>query len=70
MPQSAYDLPFQIDHIIARQHGGQTRSNNLALACTRCNLNKGPNIAGIDAKSGALVPLYHPRLDRWSEHFR
>jgi hypothetical protein len=70
MPQSAFVLTFPIDHIIARQHGGKTRADNLALACLRCNLHKGPNIAGIDPVSKQVVPLYHPRRDRWGDHFR
>jgi hypothetical protein len=69
IPQSAYDLSFQIDHVIARQHGGKTQAANLALACTRCNLSKGPNIAGIDFKSRTVVPLFNPRRDRWEDHF-
>jgi hypothetical protein len=61
---------FQIDHIIAEKHGGKTVSENLALACIRCNSYKGPNIAGIDPLEGRVVSLYHPRRDRWDEHFR
>lgn len=34
-----------------------------------CNLHKGPNIAGLDVVTGKLVPLFHPRLDRWGSHF-
>ena len=64
LPQTVYGLPFQIDHIIARQHGGRTRLGNLALAWPRCNRNKGPNLAGIDKKTHELSKLYHPRLDR------
>jgi hypothetical protein len=34
MPQVYYrTVPFPIDHIIARQHGGATRLGNLALSC-------------------------------------
>jgi hypothetical protein len=34
MPQSCYPtVPFPIDHIIARQHGGSTSLENLALSC-------------------------------------
>ena len=69
MPEVAYDLPFQIDHIIARQHGGQTVDDNLALACVRCNGHKGPNLAGIDLATGQFVLLFHPRRDRWADHF-
>ena len=70
IPQFAFPLPFQIDHIIATQHRGQTILENLALACPHCNRYKGPNIAGVDPDSGQLVRLFHPRTDLWTEHFR
>jgi hypothetical protein len=60
-------LPFQFDHIIAEKHGGPTTADNLALSCERCNSHKGPNIAGYP--KGKHVPLFNPRLDRWSDHF-
>ena len=59
-----------LDHIIARQHGGRTELENLALCCGRCNQFKGPNIAGIDALTQQIVRLFHPRRERWAEHFR
>jgi hypothetical protein len=62
-------LPFQIDHIVAEKHGGQTVPGNLALACPHCNRYKGPNIAGLDPHSRQLVHLFHPRTDLWTEHF-
>lgn len=70
MPHGLTVLPFQIDHIIAEQHGGPTRSENLALSCLICNATKGPNIASIDAVTGSLVPLFNPRRDLWHEHFQ
>lgn len=70
MPQSAYRPRFPRDHVIAVQHGGATRLENLAEACLRCNLAKGPNLAAIDLKSKRLMRLFHPRRDRWSRHFR
>lgn len=69
MPQAFYRQRFPIDHVIARQHGGTTIEENLALCCPSCNRYKGPNVAGIDAVTGQLVPLFHPRKDRWNEHF-
>ena len=69
VPQSAYRLRFSTDHIIARQHSGGESIDNLAFCCLECNLKKGPNIAGIDVMTGELTPLYHPRRDRWTEHF-
>jgi len=62
--------PFHIEHIIAQQHGGTDAQENLALACSWCNAVKGPNLSSIDPDSGELTRLYHPRKDRWAEHFR
>ena len=41
----------------------------LALACHRCNLHKGPNLTGIDRSTGQVSSLFHPRRDRWPDHF-
>ena len=62
--------PFQIEHIIARQHGGRTAPSNLALACHHDNLHKGPNLTGIDPVTRKLVRLFHPRRMKWARHFR
>src|SRR5260370_8573951 len=70
MPEVVYRVPFQIDHIIARQHGGLTVCENLALSCFHCNTHKGPNIASLDPWTNALVPLFHPRRDSWTDHFQ
>lgn len=70
MPQVFYPtVPFPIDHLIARQHGGPTSHGNLALSCLHCNSHKGPNIAGIDPKSKKLTRLFHPRRHKWRRHF-
>jgi hypothetical protein len=69
LPSAYHPAPFQIDHIIARQHSGPTVLDNLALACVHCNRFKGPNIAGIDPQSGEIVRLFHPRRDVWAENF-
>jgi hypothetical protein len=69
LPVAYTEAPFQIDHIIARKHGGETVAGNLALSCYSCNSYKGPNIASLDPESGRLVRLFHPRKDRWAEHF-
>jgi len=68
-PEDFAERPFHIDHIVAQQHGGQTVSDNLALACRFCNRYKGPNIAAIDPQSGNVVELFNPRLQAWEEHF-
>ena len=69
MPAMYDTAAFHIDHVIARQHGGLTVRSNLAFCCAYCNANKGPNIASIDPRTRRLVRLFHPRMDRWSDHF-
>jgi hypothetical protein len=68
-PETFAEAPFQVDHVIARQHGGAHSLENLALACCFCNRYKGPNLSGVDSVSGGVVPLFHPRRDNWDEHF-
>lgn len=63
-------LQFEIDHIIARKHGGQAIPSNLALLCFYCNSYKGPNIAGLDSGTGAITKLFHPRRHKWTRHSR
>lgn len=60
----------EIDHIIARKHGGVNEPENLAYACAQCNRFKGSDIAATDPESGGIVPLYHPRTMNWADHFR
>jgi hypothetical protein len=36
----------------------------------RCNHYKGPNIGSFDPLTGQLVPLFHPRLQVWDQHFQ
>jgi len=69
LPQSAFPRPFHIEHIVAKQHGGQSRFDNLALACWNCSLKKGPNLSGIDPMNSTVAALFNPRKDKWDEHF-
>ena len=57
-----------VDHIVSEKHGGLTVADNLALACTFCNLYKGSDLGSL-VESGDLIRFYHPRTDVWSEHF-
>ena len=56
-PEAFAEVPFHVDHIIARQHGGPSELDNLALACCFCNRYKGPNLSGVDAESGLVHSL-------------
>jgi len=71
LPQSAAPVArFQIEHIRAKQHGGQTIDENLALACPRCNAYKGPNLTAVDSETDQIVSVFHPRSQNWDDHFR
>jgi hypothetical protein len=60
---------FHVEHIQARQHGGDDDPINLALACPDCNRFKGPNLSTVDPESGEVVPLFNPRKHSWDDHF-
>ena len=60
---------LHIEHIIPKVHGGGDDLDNLALACIDCNLHKGPNLTGVDPETGQTTHLFHPRHDRWDDHF-
>jgi hypothetical protein len=70
LDQSDAGLPHEVDHVISRKHGGATQEENLAFACYLCNRYKGSDIASLDPATQELVRLFHPRQDRWPEHFR
>ena len=70
MPQEYDGFTHEIDHVIAKKHGGRTLANNLVLACFPCNNHKGPNIAGLDPATRKLTPLFNPRRHKWERHFR
>ena len=59
----------QVDHIVAQKHGGETTAGNLALSCISCNQCKGADLSSLDPVTGELTALFHPRRQRWREHF-
>jgi hypothetical protein len=61
---------FHIDHIIPLVAGGETASDNLALACVSCSLRKGARQELEDLQTGEIVTIFNPRQQTWKEHFR
>lgn len=57
-----------IDHVISEKHGGLTTAENLAVACSPCNLYKGSDIGSVTT-AGVFTRFFHPRTDDWHEHF-
>jgi hypothetical protein len=70
LPAEFSSIPFEIDHIVAEQHGGDAVPGNLAYCCFADNHHKGPNLGGIDPKTGRKTWLFNPRRHTWRRHFR
>lgn len=70
LAQSGQEAAFHIDHVEPRAAGGATSEDNLALACVSCSLHKAAKQTATDPDSGSEVPLFNPRREQWSEHFR
>ncbi|HRJ44136.1 MAG: HNH endonuclease [Caldilineaceae bacterium] len=70
LAQTGQAATFHIDHIIPVAAGGATTSDNLALACVSCSLRKSARQVAVDPQTDADAPIYNPRKERWSEHFR
>lgn len=62
-------IPMVIEHIIPLIAGGSSDLQNLCLACYRCNEFKGSRLSAADPLTGIDVPFFHPRQQRWSDHF-
>lgn len=62
-------IPMLIDHIVPLSEGGNSRIDNLCLACYRCNEFKGAKQAGNDPLTQTPVGLFRPRAQKWAEHF-
>lgn len=67
-PASLSPFTFHVDHILPSSKGGQTELNNLAFSCG-CNNFKANKTRARDPKTGKLVSIFHPRLQKWPEHF-
>ncbi|MBW4691265.1 MAG: HNH endonuclease [Lyngbya sp. HA4199-MV5] len=60
---------FTLDHLIPQSLGGNDNEDNLALACHRCNGRRYNFTDGLDPETQAVVRLFNPRHEQWSEHF-
>ena len=63
---------FHAEHIIPRKKAPHLilDPGNLVWACLRCNSTKGEYVTAIDPDSQKEVPLFHPKQQQWSSHFR
>lgn len=69
LSQEGQEAAFHVDHIHPLTEGGATQLENLALACVSCSLRKGARRLARDPVTGRDVLLFHPRRQRWQEHF-
>ena len=69
-PQRLVMARLEVEHVIPRSRGGTDEEANLWLSCPLCNRHKADRVSATDPDSGTQVPLFHPRTQRWSEHFR
>ena len=72
LSEDVHPGPFEVEHVIPKQHGRPTVLSNLAYSCLHCNRHKGPNLSGIDRAISRtkLVRLFNPRQHNWHWHFR
>src|SRR3954447_8505743 len=69
-PQHLVMARLEVEHIIPVARGGASDESNLWMSCPLCNRSKGDRTSAADPKTGEMVPLFNPRSQRWSEHFR
>jgi hypothetical protein len=62
--------PTTIDHILPQAQGGETVFENICFACRRCNEFKGSTTHAQDPLTGEEVTLFHPRKQKWIDHFQ
>jgi hypothetical protein len=70
LPTRGQVATFPIDHVRPKAVGGTTDTANLALTCPHCNAHKWSDTDGGDPNTGRPARYFHPRQDRWEEHFR
>jgi len=68
-PEAIFNFPFEVEHITPPGNGGTNSDENLALACRSCNLYKSDFLLFQDPITLDTVRLFHPRIDRWQDHF-
>jgi hypothetical protein len=70
LSQVGQEASFHVDHVIPVVRQGPTAIENLALACVSCSLRKGARLTAEDPNTQTEVPLFNPRTESWSGHFR
>lgn len=69
-PESFFPHRLSVDHVIPKSRGGPTALTNLALCCFGCQFQKLNFEVGWDSTTKTMVPLFNPRRQVWTRHFR
>lgn len=69
LSQVGQEAVFHVDHVLPVSADGPTTPGNLALACVSCSLRKEARRSATDPQTGRTVRLFHPRRQRWADHF-
>ncbi len=69
-PEAVFNFHFEVEHIIPRVLGGADEIENLALACTSCNIYKADFLTGFDDATQIEAPLFQPREQSWENYFQ
>ena len=69
-PESLFPHRLSVDHVVPESRGGSTSLENLALGCYACQQSKCACQTGRDPVKQQQIPLFNPRRQRWSLHFR
>jgi HNH endonuclease len=70
LSQLGQEATFHVDHVCPVVAGGETKLDNLALACASCSLRKGARQTGTDPDTKLSAQLFNPRAHCWSDHMR
>lgn len=70
LSQEGQEATFHTDHVVPKSADGGTLIDNLALACVSCSLRKEARRSATDPATNRRVALFHPRRQRWGDHFR
>ncbi|NOT59341.1 MAG: HNH endonuclease [Acidobacteria bacterium] len=68
-PDAYSSAPYACDHPLPHVGGAGDSLDDLAWSCPACNGHKASKTHAPDPKTKRLVPLFNPRLQKWSRHF-
>jgi hypothetical protein len=61
---------YHFDHILPAVKGGKSTFSNIAYSCAGCNGYKSDKTHFLDPLTHQITKLYHPKKDKWDEHFQ